>query len=153
MLDFLSRSDGGAVLIRKTEVEETQSQSTFRLQTPSFHSARFSRPSYSPGMPNSLTTATVFLRQFRPFRRLRSSRSSVLHLLCHLCPCSRGSIPGLIFRLAAAAPRQNYNRKNHENIRTSTPGSTVSAFTPPGQFPTSPHPYFSALGIPQNFTH
>ena len=31
LFDFLSRSDGGAVLIRKTVVEETQFQSKFRF--------------------------------------------------------------------------------------------------------------------------
>ncbi len=35
LLDFYLEVTGGAVLIRKTEVEETQIQSTFRLRIPS----------------------------------------------------------------------------------------------------------------------
>ena len=66
LLDFLSRSDGAAALIRKTQTEGTQFQSRFRSRPPSFHSAHSSWPNYSSAIPNSFPTATALFLELCP---------------------------------------------------------------------------------------
>ena len=52
---FYLEVTGEAVLISKTEREETQFQSTFRSQIPSIQSARFPRLNSTSGLPKFLT--------------------------------------------------------------------------------------------------
>ena len=63
---FYVEVTGGAVLIRKTVVEETQFQSTFRSRILSLQSARSSWRNYPSAIPNSFPTATVLFLEFRP---------------------------------------------------------------------------------------
>lgn len=80
---YLCRSIGGAVLIRKTEVEETQFQSAFQSRIPSSR-ALVSREQI---LAHRAPLATVFLPEIRPYIRCS------LHLSRCRSPC-RGPCRG-----------------------------------------------------------
>lgn len=123
LLDFLSRTDGGSCRNKKNRRRRKRNFNIHSLHAiPSLQSARLSWPNYSPAMQKSLPTATVVLRESRPFRSLRSSRNS--SPFAPPCSWTRGIDSRPDFPVAAVYLRQNHMSKRKKwwkKIQTQTP--------------------------------